>query len=222
MTDSANAGDRRLVLPGRFRAAVFDMDGVLLDSEPLWITVYADVAARHGGSYGAADRPGTLGQPLSGTVRYLAGKLGADPEVIAVEVGDAIGRHYLDGPPLVAGAGELVAALAGRLPMAVATNTTGDVATRALAASGLEGFGAVVSGADLGSPKPHPAVYLEACRRLGVDPAEAVAFEDSAVGIRSALDAGLTVVAVPQEGVDLSGAGAHIVLASLGDVTLEP
>ena len=220
MTHSATAGDR-LVLPGRFRAVVFDMDGILLDSEPLRVVVFSEVAARHGGSYGESDRPGTLGQPLTGTVRYLAEKLGASPTAIAAEIGDAMLAHYLDGPPLVAGAGELVAALAGRLPMAVATNTIGDVATRALAASGLGGFGAVVSGADLGSPKPHPAVYLEACRRLGVDPAEAVAFEDSAVGIRSAVDAGLTVVAVPQEGVDLSGAGAHILLASLGDVVLE-
>jgi len=220
MTHSANVGDR-LVLPGRFRAAVFDMDGILLDSEPLWVIVFSEVAARHGGSYGESDRAGTLGQPLSGTVRYLAGKLGTSPTVIAAEIGDAMFEQYLDGPPLVAGAGELVAALAGRLPMAVATNTIGDVATRALAASGLGGFGAVVSGADLGSPKPHPAVYLEACRRLGVDPAETVAFEDSAVGIQSASNAGLTVVAVAQEGVDLAGAGAHILLGSLRDVAVE-
>ena len=78
-----------------------------------------------------------------------------------------------------------------------------------------------MSGADLGSPKPHPAVYREACRRLGVDPRDAVAFEDSVLGIRSALDAGLTVVAVPQEDVDLDGAGAHVMLATLEDVVVE-
>jgi beta-phosphoglucomutase-like phosphatase (HAD superfamily) len=219
MTHAATAGSR-VVLPGRYRAAVFDMDGILLDSEPLWIVVFSEVAERHGGTYGPDDRAGTLGQPLAGTARYLAGRLSSTPEAIATEIGEAMLEAYLAGPPLVAGAGELVAALTGRLPMAVATNTIGEVASRALAASGLAGFGAVVSGADLGHPKPDPAVYLEACRRLVVDPADAVAFEDSSVGIRSALDAGLTVVGVPQEGVDLSEAGAHILLASLGDVVV--
>ena len=121
----------------------------------------------------------------------------------------------------MAGARALVAALTGVLPMAVATNTLGDVAARALSASGLHGFGAIVSGADLGCPKPHPAVYREACRRLGVEPADAVAFEDSVVGIRSAVDAGLTVVAVPQDDVNLDGAGAHIMLAALEDAVVE-
>jgi len=219
MTHAAASGNR-LVLPGRHRAVVFDMDGILLDSEPLWIVVFGEVAARHGGSYGPEDRAGTLGQPLAGTSRYLAGKLGVSAADMEAEIGAEMVARYLAGPPLVAGAGELVAALKGRLPMAVATNTIGEIASRALTASGLAGFVAVVSGADLGHPKPDPAVYVEACRRLGVDPADAVAFEDSAVGIRSALDAGLTVVGVPQEGVDLSEAGAHIVLASLWDVVV--
>jgi len=220
VTDRSPAA-RGLVLPGTFRAVVFDMDGILLDSEPLWIRVFAEAAARHGGTYGDADRAGTLGQPLSGTARYLADKVGISVEAMQAELAEAMRAEYLAGPPLVAGAGALVAALTGVLPMAVATNTLGDVAAQALAASGLHGLGVVVSGADLGSPKPDPAVYREACRRLGVEPADAVAFEDSVVGIRSALDAGLTVVAVPQEDVDLDGAGAHIMLAALEDVVVE-
>jgi beta-phosphoglucomutase-like phosphatase (HAD superfamily) len=220
VTDRSPAA-RGLVLPGPYRAVVFDMDGILLDSEPLWIRVFAEAAARHGGTYGDADRAGTLGQPLSGTARYLADKVGISVEAMQAELAEAMRAEYLAGPPLVAGAGALVAALTGVLPMAVATNTLGDVAAQALAASGLHGFGVVVSGADLGSPKPDPAVYREACRRLGVEPADAVAFEDSVVGIRSALDAGLTVVAVPQEDVDLDGAGAHIMLAALEDVVVE-
>jgi len=211
----------RLVLPGRFRAVVFDMDGILLDSEPLWIRVFAEAAARHGGTYGDADRAGTLGRPLSGTARYLAEKVGISAEAMQAELAEKMRSEYLAGPPLVAGARALVAALTGVLPMAVATNTLGDVAARALSASGLHGFGAIVSGADLGCPKPHPAVYREACRRLGVEPADAVAFEDSVVGIRSAVDAGLTVAAVPQDDVNLDGAGAHIMLAALEDVVVE-
>jgi beta-phosphoglucomutase-like phosphatase (HAD superfamily) len=220
VTDRSPAAPR-VVLPGPFRAVVFDMDGILLDSEPLWIRVFAEAAARHGGTYGDADRAGTLGLPLSGTARYLADKVGISFEAMQAELAETMRAEYLAGPPLVAGAGALVAALTGLLPMAVATNTLGDVAARALAASGLHGFGAIVSGADLGSPKPNPAVYREACRRLGVEPADAVAFEDSVVGIRSAVDAGLTVVAVPQEDVDLDGAGAHIMLAALEDVVVE-
>lgn len=210
-----------LVLPGPFRAVVFDMDGILLDSEPQWIRVFAEAAARHGNTYGDADRPGTLGQPLTGTARYLADKVGIPAATMEAELAETMREEYLAGLPLVAGAGALVAALMEVLPMAVATNTLGDVAAKALAASGLHGFDAIVSGADIGRPKPHPGVYLEACRRLGVDPADAVAFEDSVVGIRSALDAGLTVVAVPQESVDLDGAGAHVLLASLRDVVVE-
>ena len=207
-----------LVLPGPFRAVVFDMDGILLDTEPIWIRVFVESAARHGGTYGDADRAGTLGQPLSSTARYLADKVGIAAEAMQAELAATMRSAYLAGPPLVAGAGALVAALTGVLPMAVATNTLGDVAAQALVAAGLHGFGAIVSGADLGHPKPHPAVYLEACRRLGVEPVDAVAFEDSVVGIRSAIDAGLTVVAVPQEDVDLDGAGAHVMLATLEDV----
>ena len=220
MTRAATSGNR-VVLPGRHRAVVFDMDGILLDSEPLWIVVFSEVARRHGGTYGAKDRAGTLGQPLSGTARYLAGRLGVTAADVEAEIGAEMLARYLAGPPLVAGAGELVAALRGRVPMAVATNTVGDVAKRALAASGLAGFGAVVSGADLGRPKPDPAVYAEACRHLGVHPSDAVAFEDSSVGIRSALDAGMTVVGVPQEDVDLSGAGAHALIDTLRDVIVE-
>lgn len=210
-----------LVLPGRFRAVVFDMDGILLDSEPLWIRVFAEAAARHGSTYSDADRPGTLGQPLTGTAQYLAEKVGIPTATMEAELAATMRREYLAGLPLVAGAVELVTALTGVLPMAVATNTLGEVAGPALAASRLHGFDAIVSGADIGSPKPHPAVYREACRRLGVDPADAVAFEDSVVGIRSALSAGLTVVAVPQDGMDLQNAGAHLILSSLRDVVIE-
>ena len=212
---------RGLVLPGRFLGGVFDMDGILLDSEPLWIRVFAEAAARHGSTYGDPDRQGTLGQPLAETARYLAEKAGVPVATMEAELAATMREAYLAGPPLVAGAAELVAALAGVLPMAVATNTLGEVARQALAASGLHGFDAIVSGADIGSPKPHPAVYREACRRLGVDPTDAVAFEDSVVGIRSAVDAGLLVAAVPQDGVDLDGAGAHLVLSSLADVVIE-
>lgn len=104
-----------LVLPGPFRAGVFDMDGILLDSEPLWIRVFAEAAARHGNTYGDADRPGTLGQPLTGTARYLADKVGIPAATMEAELAETMREEYLAGPPLVAGAGALVAELMGQV-----------------------------------------------------------------------------------------------------------
>ena len=94
---------------------------------------------------------------------------------------------------------------------------------RALDAAGLGALRLVVSGADMGRPKPRPDVYAEACRALGVAPADAIAFEDSPMGVRSALDAGLFVVGVPDRpDVDLISAGAHVVVASLAHVVVSP
>jgi len=210
----------RLILPGRFRAAVFDMDGILLDTEPLWNQAFAGVVTRRGGVFTSADWAATKGQSLVANSRYLARRVDASATVIEAEIATLILAEYLAGAPVGAGAGRLVRTLGGRMPIAVATNTQGSVARRALEAAGLPGFGVVASGADLGRPKPHPDVYLEACRQLGVAPGDAVAFEDSPIGVRSAVDAGLTVVGVPEDGVDLAAAGAHVVLASLEDVVV--
>jgi HAD superfamily hydrolase (TIGR01509 family) len=114
-----------------------------------------------------------------------------------------------------------VEALAARVAVAVASNTAAHLVRRALDAVGLDSLAVVTSGTDLGAPKPDPTVYLAACRALGVDPADAVAFEDSPMGVRSALDAGLFVVGVPERGdVDLASAGAHVVLGSLAEVVV--
>ena len=130
--------------------------------------------------------------------------------------------HYVAGAPLHAGARELVDALAGRVGLAVASNTAADLVRQALDAVGLSAFGVVVSGQDLGQPKPAPDVYLAACRALAVAPADAIAFEDSPMGVQSALAAGLFVVGVPERpDVDLAAAGAHVVLESLVEVIVE-
>ena len=101
------------------------------------------------------------------------------------------------------------------------TNTVGAVAEKALAASGLSGFVAAVSGTDLGIPKPDPLVYLEAARRLGFDTSSVIAFEDSPVGGTSTLGAGLRVVGVPQVGGDPSTTRAQAILDSIFDVEIE-
>lgn len=211
-----------VVLPGRFRAAVFDMDGLLLDSEPLWHDTFRELLARHGDAFTDADRAATLGRALADSAGILAPRLGMPAEVLAAEIHASMLEHYTRGAPLHAGARSLIEALDGRIPLAVATNTPADVARLALRASGLDTIRVVASGTDLGRPKPLPHVYREACRLTGVAPSEAIAFEDSRNGVRSAFDAGLTVVGVPEQGVDLTGSGAHALLDSLGEVVVEP
>ncbi len=211
-----------VVLPGRFRAVVFDMDGILLDSEPLWLDSYRGLMQRHGDEYTRADRVATLGRALDDSAIYLAGRLGIAAGIVADEVGDDMLAHYRRGAPLHAGARNLLEALAGRMPVAVATNTRGSFAREALAAAGLDVLGLVASGADLGRPKPLPDVYVAACRLVEVPPADAVAFEDSPSGVRAAVDAGLVVVGVPEHGMDLSGSGAHALIGSLAEVVVQP
>jgi HAD superfamily hydrolase (TIGR01509 family) len=212
-----------LVLPGPYRAVVFDMDGLLLDTEPLWDRAEAELLARHAHVFSDADRAASHGRASADTAVAYAARLGIPAGEVEREMLDLMLGHYREGATLRPGARELVAAVAGRMPMAVASNTLGRLVREALDASGLGVLGTVVSGLDLGRPKPLPDVYLEACRVLGVAPADAVAFEDSPMGVRSAVNAGLVVVGVPErDGVDLAGAGAHIVLDSLEQVSVQP
>ena len=173
-----------LVLPGRFRAAVFDMDGLLLDTEPLWHDAERELLERHGDTFSDADlRPRTAARSWT-RPRCIAERLGLPPDAIEREIGEIMLAHYVAGAPLHAGVRELVDALEGRMAMAVASNTSADLVRRALDAVGLAVLGVVVSGQDLGRPKPAPDVYLAACRALGVAPADAIAFEDSPMGVR--------------------------------------
>lgn len=218
----ASAPPVPLVLPGRFRAAVFDMDGLLLDTEPLWHDAERELLERHGDTFSDADMEASHGRALVDTAAAYADRLGLPADAIEREIGEIMLAHYVAGAPLHDGAGELVAGLEGRVAMAVASNTSADLVRRALDAVGFSTLGVVTSGMDLGRPKPAPDVYLEACRRLGVAPGDAIAFEDSPMGVRAALDAGLYVVGVPERPeVDLVSAGAHVVLGSLAEVVLE-
>ena len=215
-----------LVLPGRFHAVLFDMDGLLLDSEPLWASAEGELLELHGDRLTPEDREATHGRALADSARAYAERL---PETTAdqlqAELLELMRERYLAGAPLHRGAAELVRALVGKVRLGVATSTTTPLVEVALTGVGLlDAFEIVSSGADLGRGKPDPTVFLEGCRRLDTEPAHAVAFEDSPVGVMAAHAAGMFVVGVPDRaGVEprLLAAGADLIIDSLADVVVE-
>jgi HAD superfamily hydrolase (TIGR01509 family) len=218
---------RPLALPGPFRAVVFDMDGLLLDTEHLWVESEAELLERHGSRFTAADHEATHGRAMAESVAIYAKRLGGlDPAVLEAELLAIMHAHYDNGAALRPGAEALVRGLVGRVRLGVASSTTAPLVRLGLERAGLlDAFEVVTSGADLGRSKPFPDAYLEACRVLEVSPSEAIAFEDSPVGVMAAVAAGMVVVAVPDRpGVEpvLRAAGAHHVVASLADVVVTP
>ena len=126
-----------LVLPGRFRAAVFDMDGLLLDTEPLWHDAERELLERHGDTFSDADLEASHGRALVDTAAVYAERLGLPADAIEREIGEIMLAHYVAGAPLHAGVRELVDALEGRMALAVASNTSADLVRQALDAVGL-------------------------------------------------------------------------------------
>lgn len=203
------------------------MDGLLLDTEHLWAQSEAELLGRHGARFTTADRVATHGRSMAESVVIYAERLGGlDPALLEVELLDLMRAHYETGPAMRPGAADLVRRLVGRVRLGVASSTTAPLVRLGLERAGLlDAFEVVTSGADLGRPKPHPDAYLAACSALDIAPSDAIAFEDSPVGVRAAVEAGMVVVAVPdRRGVEsiLRAAGAHHVVASLADVVVTP
>lgn len=189
-------------LRDRFRAVVFDMDGLLLDTEVLWQRAEAELFRRHGAEYTIADAMAVMGTSFDVTAAYFAQRLGEPPERGAVLVDElrvlmlAELRREVAARP---GAVELVERLRGRVPLALASNSSRALVDAALLTAGLtDAFDAIVTADDVQHPKPSPDIYLLACERLGVPPSQGLALEDTATGIAAAKAAGLTCIAVPQ------------------------
>ncbi|MEU6644951.1 HAD family phosphatase [Saccharomonospora sp. NPDC046836] len=181
-------------------AVVFDLDGVLVDSEQLWDEVRRSVVAEHGGTWTAEATRALQGMSTPEWARYLVEELSTrlTPEEAADVVVGEMARRYADGPPVLPGAEPAVRAVAQRYPVAIASSSPPVLIDAFLSATDLTGLvGAAVSSEHVGAGKPAPDVYLEAAARLGVPAMACAAVEDSTNGLRAALAAGMTVYAVP-------------------------
>jgi HAD superfamily hydrolase (TIGR01509 family) len=201
-------------------AVLFDMDGLLIDSEPLWLEAETAVMARLGADWTTADQAQLLGGSLKRTVRYLMGKATrpASPELVAEWLMSGVSDLVRErGVPLQPGARELLAEVAAAgLPRALVTSSERRFMDAVLARTGLR-FDVLVCANDVSMTKPDPEPYLLAAKLLGADPARCVALEDSPNGVASAEAAGCQVIAVPSLIPIERGAG-RIVVRSLLDL----
>jgi HAD superfamily hydrolase (TIGR01509 family) len=207
-------------------AVVFDLDGVLLQSEEVWDAVRERYVRKAGGRYDEEVQRAMMGMSAPEWSRYLHGEAGvrADPEDINRDVVERMLEAYRRELPLLPGAVEAVRRTAESFPLGLASSSNREVFEAVLDLAGIaDCFSATVSSEEVARGKPAPDVYLEAARRLGVEPERCAAVEDSHTGIRSAKSAGMRVVAIPNasyppddEALELADA----VVRSLDDLTL--
>jgi len=208
-------------------AVVFDLDGVLVDSEQLWDEVREELARERGGRWHDRAQADMMGMSSAEWSRYMHDVIGLaePPEKINQEVVRRLLARYRESLPLLPGAVEAVERMAARWPLGLASSSNREVIDAVLAAAHLSGlFRATVSSEEVAHGKPAPDVYLEAARRLGVEPGTCTAIEDSRNGIRSAHGAGMRVVAIPNPRYppsDEAVALAEVVLSSIDELTVE-
>ena len=181
-------------------AVVFDLDGLLLDSEQLWDEVREELARERGGRWHERAQRDMMGMSSPEWSRYMHDVIGLpeQPEEISAEVVRRMEERYRERLPLLPGARETVVRIAAHWPLGLASSSNRELIDLALEQGDLARFfQATVSSEEVERGKPAPDVYVEAARRLGVDPNRAVAVEDSHNGIRSAKAAGMRVIAIP-------------------------
>jgi HAD superfamily hydrolase (TIGR01509 family) len=209
------------------RGVVFDLDGVLLQSEEVWDAVRERYVRERGGRYDEEVQRAMMGMSAPEWSAYLHEEAGVpdDPETINRDVVGRMLEAYRDELPLLPGAVEAVRRTAAAFPLALASSSNREVFEEVLALADLTGcFRATVSSEEVERGKPAPDVYLEAARRLGVAPGSCAAVEDSHAGIRSAKSAGMRVIAIPNASYppdEEALALADVVLESLDQLTPE-
>jgi HAD superfamily hydrolase (TIGR01509 family) len=208
-------------------ALVFDLDGVLLDSEQVWNEAKEEVVREQGGRWREDAPRRMMGMSSPEWAGYLHDELGVplDPEEISDVVVRRLERIYRERLPLIDGAGEVVERLGARLPLGLASSSNREIIDLFLDLSGLgPHFAVTLSSEEVARGKPAPDVYLEVMHRMGADAADSIAVEDSENGIRAARAAGMRVVAVPNPHYPPDPtvlAEADDVVDSLHELTLE-
>jgi HAD superfamily hydrolase (TIGR01509 family) len=201
-------------------AVVFDNDGLLLDTESVWTRAEEDLFELRGTEFTPADKlelVGTSAEIAGGILERRLGEPGRAAELIE-ELNELVVAELEHGVEAMLGARELLDRLQGRVPIGLVSNSPLRFVRRSIELAGFQDFfDVVLSAHEVEAPKPAPDPYLEACRRLGVEPGpEVVALEDSPTGVAAARAAGLTVIGIPSvEGVLLDE--AHHLAESLLD-----
>ena len=208
-------------------AVVFDLDGVIVDSEQVWDDIREQLAHERGGNWHEGAQADMMGMSSPEWSRYMHERIGLpeSPEEINDEVVRRLLERYRESLPLIDGAVDAVRRLAVEFTLGVASSSNRPVIEVVLERAGIaELFAAVVSSEEVLRGKPAPDVYLEAARRLQVEPTRCAAIEDSSNGIRAAHAAGMRVLAVPNAHYPPAAdalALADVVVSSVRDLTAE-
>ena len=205
-------------------AVVFDLDGVLVDSEQVWDGVREELARERGGRWHPGAQRDMMGMSSPEWSRYMHDRIGLaePPEEINRLVVERMLERYAAGPPWIPGALDAVRRLAAAFPLGLASSSNRELIDAVLTAGGIAGlFQATVSSEEVARGKPAPDVYLEVARRLALAPAACVAVEDSHNGIRSAKAAGMACIAIPNAHFPPGEAAAEadVLLGSIAELT---
>jgi HAD superfamily hydrolase (TIGR01509 family) len=209
------------------KAVVFDLDGVLVDSEPVWEQVRRGLVAERGGHWAPDAQRRIMGMSTPEWARYLSQDLGVGlpPDQVATLVVDRMVARYHEHVPFMDGAVDAVRRFAARWPLGLASSSPPRLIETVLQSAGLRDcFEVVMSTEQVRRGKPAPDIYLAVTAELGCPAGECAALEDSSNGFRSAAAAGLRVIAIPQPRYPPDPdalAQASLVLPSLAALTTD-
>ncbi|MEM7128409.1 MAG: HAD family phosphatase [Chloroflexota bacterium] len=210
----------------KIEGVIFDMDGLLVDSEPVWDRARAALAAQYGKPWTTKDHHNVMGVSTAEWTTYMIEHFGATmpPKEMQKLVIDQMVSMYNEKIPFFPGAVELVQSVAAKYPTGLASGSPRQLIDIVTGYSGFDGcFQVILSADEIGKGKPAPDVYLATAERMGIDPKKCACLEDSGFGILSGKAAGMMVIAVPDERfppADELVAQADIVLGSLAEFSL--